>query len=187
MRRFEKNMKKLGQFILSDKIIEKMRDKIKRNERVKKELGFSLFQKNNILIDRWHCTGNKGSIFPSNKCINGEELVGGFHTHPHKNSEPSIGDMQNAYREGFECIGGFLDQKIVCYIRKTKFDKAHLDDITLTKEKVVGLFMLVKAAKKDKSKYLTESRRYKINNEYNETLRKEKTRILENYFEVVEL
>ena len=34
--------------------------------------------------------------------INGEKLVGGFHTHPKSNSDPSIGDLENAYREGFE-------------------------------------------------------------------------------------
>jgi hypothetical protein len=53
-------MKKIGQFILTDKTIKKMKDKLKRNEILKRELGFSLFQKNNILIDRWHCVGNKG-------------------------------------------------------------------------------------------------------------------------------
>jgi len=180
-------MKKLGQFTLTDKTIEKMRNKLKRNERVKRELGFSLFQKNNMLIDRWHCTGNKGCISPSDKCINGEELVGGFHTHPDDNSDPSLGDMQNAYREGLECIGGFLDQKIVCYVRKDKFDKAHLDDISQAREKVVYLLNSKKAAEKDKSKYLTESRRLEIINEYKETLRREKNRILEKYFEVIEL
>lgn len=177
----------LGKFTLSDKTIQKMRDKVKRNEKIKRELCFSLFQKNNILIDRWHCMGTKGSISPSSKCINGEELVGGFHTHPHDNSEPGMGDLLSAYREGLECIGGFFDKKIVCYIRKEKFDDISFDDIRLAREKVVSLLYLKKLAEKDKSKCLTEERRAEIINIYYETLRKEKARILEKYFEIVEL
>lgn len=180
-------MRKIGQYKLSNNIIKKMRDSIKKNKSIKRELGFSLFQKNNRLIDRWHCTGSKNCIFPSDKCINGEELIGGFHTHPEANSEPSIGDLQNAYVEGLEIIGGFLDQKIVCYVRKVKFDNAHLDDIKLTREKVIGMFNLVEAIKNIKPKFLDEYKRAKIINEYEETKRKEKTRILEKYFEVIEL
>lgn len=180
-------MKKLRQFILTDKSIKKMRDKIKRNETLKRELGFSIFQKNNVLIDRWHCIGNKYFISPSDKCLNGEELVGGFHTHPEANSEPSLGDLLNAYSEGLEIIGGFLDQKIVCYIRKVEFDNAHLDDIKLTRKKVIDLFYHMKAIEKIKPKYRDEHKSSEIINRYKETKHKEMCRILGKYFEVIDI
>ena len=166
--------KKLGSFILSDKIIKKMKDKIDKNKSTKLEFGFSLFQKNNILIDRWHCVGDEGCIFPSDKCINGEKLVGGFHTHPKSNSDPSIGDLENAYREGFECIGGALDTKITCYVRKGRFSKSKMDDILITRERLGRMFLDTY----ENPEYLDKFREMKNN---------ERCRILKSYFRTIEI
>lgn len=113
--------KNLNSFIISDKIIDIMKQKLKKTEEIKKELGFNLckIENSNELIDDTHCIGTECTMPLTNTCKTGTK-VGTFHTHPDSDSEPSFPDLWNGYHFGTECIGGTSDKKIVCYIRKDK-------------------------------------------------------------------
>jgi hypothetical protein len=119
--------KNLNSFILTDDIIDIMKQKIKKTETIGREHGFNLCHTKGIkeLKDDTHCIGTDCSISFEKTCKATTaktvwKKVGDFHTHPSGNSEPSLSDLWNAYHYGIECIGGTKDKKITCYVRKDK-------------------------------------------------------------------
>lgn len=116
--------KNLNSFILSDRVIEIMKQKLKKTEEIHKELGFNLCQieGSNELQDDTHCIGSECKITLAKTCSVGTK-VGLFHTHPGNGtgtSDPSISDLHNAYYYGISCIGGVEDKRIRCDVRKDK-------------------------------------------------------------------
>lgn len=114
----------LNSFILPDSVIESMKQKIKKTENIKRELGFNLCQLDgsNELKDDTHCIGSECRISLEKACKIGKK-VGLFHTHPKNGkgtSSPSLSDLQNGYYFGMNCIGGAGDHKVICYVRKDK-------------------------------------------------------------------
>lgn len=122
--------KNLNSFILSDNIIEIMKQKLKKTGDINKELGFNLCQieGNNELKDDAHCIGSECRL-PLAKACNIGTKVGTYHTHPKQNSIPSLADLWGGYYHGVECIGGTADQKIMCYIRKDKVRDPEINKI----------------------------------------------------------
>ncbi len=115
----------INSFILTDNMIELMKEKLKKTESLNRELGFNLCKvdESNELKDDTHCIGSDCRITLETVCKIGKK-VGLYHTHPRNGGEgtsnPSIADLQNGYFYGMNCIGGIVDQKIRCYIRKDK-------------------------------------------------------------------
>jgi len=113
--------KNLNSFILTDDIIEIMKQKLKKTGEIHKELGFNLckIEGDNELKDDTHCIGSECNLPLAKTCKIGTK-VGTYHTHPKQDSAPSLTDLWGGYFHGVECIGGTDDQKIMCYIRKDK-------------------------------------------------------------------
>jgi proteasome lid subunit RPN8/RPN11 len=113
--------KNLNSFVLTDNIIETMKQKLKKTENIQRELGFNLchVEGSNELKDDTHCIGTECSIPLEKTCKVGKK-VGTFHTHPTGDSTPSLADLWGGYYYGVECIGSISDKKIACYIRKDK-------------------------------------------------------------------
>lgn len=114
--------KNLNSFVLPDSVIDVMKQKLEKTEKIRRELGFNLCQigDSKELKDDTHCIGSECAIVLEGTCKTGKK-VGLFHTHPEKGkSDPSIADLDNAYYYGINCIGGVNDKKIKCYIRKDK-------------------------------------------------------------------
>jgi hypothetical protein len=113
--------KNLNSFVLTDNIIEIMKQKISKTENIRREFGFNLchIEGSNELKDDTHCIGTECAMPLEKTCKIGKK-VGTFHTHPESDSVPSLPDLWNGYYYGVECIGGTTDKKIVCYIRKDK-------------------------------------------------------------------
>lgn len=113
--------KNLNSFILTDDIIDIMKQKTKKTEIIHRELGFNLchIEGINELKDDTHCIGTACSLPLENTCKIGKK-VGTFHTHPSGDSTPSLPDLWGGYYHGIKCIGGVKDKKIACYIRKDK-------------------------------------------------------------------
>ncbi len=149
--------KNLNSFILPDKIIDIMKQKIKKTEEIKKELGFNLckIENNNELIDDTHCIGTECTMPLSKTCKTGIK-VGTFHTHPGEDSEPSFPDLWNGYYNGIECIGGVTDKKIACYVRKDKERNPEINKIfAINSERF-------KSLRAEKKHHITTQRGYKI-------------------------
>jgi hypothetical protein len=113
--------KNLNSFILTDDIIDIMKQKIKKTETIGREHGFNLCHIEGIkeLKDDTHCIGTACSLPLDKTCKIGKK-VGTFHTHPTGDSTPSLPDLWGGYYYGVECIGSAEDKKIACYIRKDK-------------------------------------------------------------------
>lgn len=116
--------KNLNSSILPDSVIEIMKKKLVKTEKVRRELGFNLCQVegSNQLQDDTHCIGSDCRIALEKTCKVGKK-VGLFHTHPGNGegtSGPSLSDLENAYYYGMNCVGGATDKKIKCYVRKDK-------------------------------------------------------------------
>lgn len=72
--------KKLNSYILPDKLIKNMKDKIEEARIQDIEVGFNLCAEYNMLHDEFPCTGTECEIRLANKCLKGKN-VGIFHTH----------------------------------------------------------------------------------------------------------
>lgn len=149
--------KNLNSFILSDNIIEIMKQKLKKTEDIKKELGFNLchIDDNNELKDDTHCIGSECNMPLAKTCKIGNK-VGTFHTHPKEDSIPSLPDLWNGYFYGVECVGGTVDQKITCYVRKDKVRDPEINKVFAAN---AARFASLKAGKKH---HLTTQRGYKM-------------------------
>lgn len=108
---------KLNSFILPDNVIQKMKETVSHSRTKDIEVGFNLCTENGNLHDENQCIGTECSVYIPKGCTKGKH-VGGFHTHPHSSSKPSIRDIANAYQNGMECIGSVEENGIKCYIRK---------------------------------------------------------------------
>lgn len=113
---------KLGQFILPNDVIARMRNKLIDTDRSNVEHGFDLCRKSgsNVLIDRGHCIGHECGINIKRICDPDEILEGDYHTHPVYGADPSFQDMITSYGLGIGCIGSVEDNDIKCYVRKDK-------------------------------------------------------------------
>lgn len=123
---------KLNSFILSDNIIEKMKDKIEETRLKKIETGFSLCTEIKDIRDKDdgtlkignECQGTECRISrPMQRCKEKEKYRGLFHTHPSGEIRPSISDILSMYEDGIGCIGIAKDNtKVIirCSIRKDK-------------------------------------------------------------------
>ncbi len=113
--------KNLNSFVLTDNIIDIMKQKLKKTKDIQKELGFNLchIEGNKELKDDTHCIGTECTLPLEKACKTGNK-IGTFHTHPKQDSQPSLPDLWGGYYYGVECIAGTKDKKIVCYIRKDK-------------------------------------------------------------------
>lgn len=123
---------KLNSFILSDNIIEKMKDKIEETRSKKIETGFSLCTErikdvrnkdDNILKIGNDCQGTECRISrPIQRCREKDKYRGLFHTHPSGEIRPSLSDILSMYEDGIGCIGITKDDtKIIrCSARKDK-------------------------------------------------------------------
>lgn len=123
--------KNIDSYILTDKVIEKMKGQIDKTRNSEIEHGFSLCSKSDkTIIDRRHCEGGACHSIMDVGCEKNEELVGFYHTHPGPDSGMSAGDMKAICERGKEkngeiipmrfiaCVGS-SGNKINCYIRKT--------------------------------------------------------------------
>lgn len=113
---------KLNSFILSDKLINRMKETFLESWNLGIEAGFDLCQKKNgDIVDRNLCTGTECEIRLKSKCPINEKFVGNFHTHPDAfDTLPSENDLANSYGTGISCIA---DQwEINCYLRKNRYD-----------------------------------------------------------------
>ena len=132
--------KNLNSFILPDNIIETMKKRLIKTGKIHRELGFNLckVEDSNELRDDTHCIGSACEIALAKACKIGKK-VGSFHTHPKNGkgrADPSIGDLQNAYYFGINCIGGEEDNNVKCYVRKDKeLNKKDYNAITHYREK----------------------------------------------------
>lgn len=129
-------------FILSDQIIEKMRNKMKETREKRKELGFGLCKSynksDNILTDGKECEGGVCSLGLTKGCKNiNQILIGHFHTHPTATSSLSIIDMVTGCQENIECVGSVRFNDIKCFVRKTDknscFNETRPEEIKLDK------------------------------------------------------
>lgn len=122
--------KNLNSFILSDNIIDIMKQKLKKTRDINRELGFNLCQieGSNELKDDTHCIGDECHLPLAKTCKVGTK-VGTFHTHPGQDSTPSLPDLWGGYYHGVECVGGVTDQKIACYVRKDKVQDPDINKI----------------------------------------------------------
>jgi hypothetical protein len=174
--------KNLNSFIISDKIIEIMKQELKKTEDIHKELGFNLchIDGNNELKDDTHCIGTNCSIHFAKACKIGNK-VGTYHTHTKSDSTPSLSDLWNGYFYGVECIGGTTDQKITCYVRK---DKTRDPDINKVFAANADRFSSLKA---DKKHSLTTQRGYKIYMSKFRDLQYTKNFLEKKYFDAVSI
>lgn len=113
---------KINSFSLSDKTVKRMFDLIDESKEKGIEIGFALCKESfkETLNDKDTCFGSRCTM-AATKCDKSETKIGGFHTHPISDSSPSIGDVENAYLYGVECIGGTTDKKVKCLIRKSSY------------------------------------------------------------------
>jgi hypothetical protein len=149
--------KSLNSFILTDNIIDVMKQKLKKTEDIHREFGFNLchVEGSNELKDDTHCIGKECSIQLEKTCKTGTK-VGTFHTHPRADSSPSLPDLLGGYYYGIECIGGIADKKIVCYVRKDKERNLETNKIFSTNTK------RFKSLSTEIAHNITKQRGYKI-------------------------
>lgn len=117
--------KQVNSFVLPDKIISNMKDKIKETKKLKIETGFALCsvedtdkRYSRILIKGTECVGTKCSI-KTGICKDNQKYIGNFHTHPRSHPTMSITDMVTGCSEKIECIGSAPYNSIRCFTRKT--------------------------------------------------------------------
>ncbi len=119
--------KQVNSFVLPDKIIYNMKDKIKETKKLKIETGFALCSVENTTDKRYSriitkgtdCVGTKCSI-KTGICKDNQKYIGNFHTHPRTHPTMSITDMVTGCSEKIECIGSAPYNTIRCFTRKTK-------------------------------------------------------------------
>ncbi len=119
---------KLGNYILPEEIVERMKKLTERSKEIQKEIGFNLCIdkhvaiNDNIMISTgMTCIGEKGCLSTIRKhtqeCPSDKIDVGGFHTHPNRDiAHMSHADAFGAYINGIECVGA--NKEINCFIRK---------------------------------------------------------------------
>lgn len=109
---------KLNNYILTDETKKEMRKKLEDTK--DEEHGFTLCSKrDNIIMPRGHPIGHSSKIEIDPKaCRNDEKFLGGYHTHPGKNSHASAYDLFHCGTNKITCIGGQIDNKIRCYTWK---------------------------------------------------------------------
>lgn len=131
-------MIRLNSYMLPEPVIEKMINKIQETKEKRLEVGFGLcrLKNTNIIRAGGSCTGTECEITQPRECLTGS-YVGGFHTHPMTDADPSIADLLNAYVNDVECIGSAIDSNIKCFVRIGPFvqkDKEDMDDLSKSVE-----------------------------------------------------
>src|SRR3972149_7644907 len=106
--------KNINSFVITDNMIDIMKQKLEKTENIHKELGFNLchIEGSNELKDDTHCIGTECSIPLENTCKIGKK-VGTFHAYPTGYSTQSLADLLGGYYYGTECVAGIADKKIV--------------------------------------------------------------------------
>lgn len=123
----------INSFILPDNIIKDMKDKIKETKKIKKELGFALCTKNNIIEKGSECVGTQ-CIIKVGKCRENQIYVGNYHTHPIGPASLSIADMATGCLEDIECVGSAPFKNIRCFTRKTDKSQCYNEIIPYEEE-----------------------------------------------------
>lgn len=131
---------KLNSFTLPDKVIDIMKEKLRKSEETKREFGFNLCKIDDTdeLKDDVHCIGSECNIRLYETCKIGKK-VGLFHTHPINGgsgaTKMSLSDMQNGYFYGITCIAGVEDKKIKCFVRKNDFNQEDYELIIYNRQR----------------------------------------------------
>lgn len=120
--------KNINSFILSDEIINLMREKQKQSIEKNKEIGFSMCaRKTDNIIEAKNITERfPEEVFVETRCPKEYNPIGGFHTHP-VTERASGTDLLISCNNMADCVG--VGDKIKCYIRKKD-----IDTINCTKE-----------------------------------------------------
>jgi hypothetical protein len=120
---------KLGNYVLPDNILERMKKLTDRSQEVQKEVGFQFCTDGNIdmngnipISTGMTCVGEKDCLTTIEKyrqqCPPNKIRIGEFHSHPNRyDANMSHPDANNAYMIGIECIGAL--KEINCFIRKS--------------------------------------------------------------------
>lgn len=106
---------------LSEKITQKMRDQLGDTLSTLKEHAFDICKNktnNEINISNIR-TGNRTGINIASQC-NNHSYIGSYHTHPDDLARLSAKDIIFACNSNIQCVGGVLDNKINCFIRKNE-------------------------------------------------------------------
>jgi hypothetical protein len=174
--------KSLNSFILTDNIIEIMKQKLKKTENIHREFGFNLchIEGSNELKDDTHCIGKECSILLEKTCKIGNK-VGTFHTHPKADSTPSLPDLWGGYYYGTECIGGIADKKIACYVRKDKERDLETNKLFATNVK------RFKSLSAEKEHHITKQRGYQVHMAKFRDLQYTKDFLQKKYFDTVNI
>ncbi len=113
---------KLNSYTIQDNIIDKMKTILEQTKKDGIEHGFDLCSKDNDLVIRNICEGDKCHIKLVKKCEKGEILAGSYHTHPKGTlGSWSPDDMHGACEEDFSCLGynWYGKGRIKCIVRKS--------------------------------------------------------------------
>lgn len=108
--------KRLNSYILTDAVKEKMEDTLR--ETILLEKGFALCSRDKIIEPRGNIVGTSDSIIIEPEHCKGEKFLGGYHTHPKKDSNASALDLFFCGMNKITCVGGQKDNKIKCYTWK---------------------------------------------------------------------
>ncbi len=113
---------KLNSYILTDEVKNAMKDKLYETQQTKKEMGFTICSKpNNIIKARGDLIGDSHKIeIDPGACSKDEKFLGGYHTHPEKDSQASAEDLHYCGKFKIICTGGQTDNKIRCHTWKYK-------------------------------------------------------------------
>lgn len=111
---------KLNSYILSDELIDKMKDRLNETRKNGLELGFNICKTNDTLISKDDCIGTTCQISIQKECSEQEKTpkVGDYHTHPHGPAFMSPTDTWKACGLDFRCVGSVNSGKINCFVRK---------------------------------------------------------------------
>jgi len=162
---------KLGRYMLSDNILERMKKLTDRSIEINKEIGFTFCANEDFNITNSSqfipispgetCVGDECELIRQN-CPQDKINIGGFHTHPPDNvPHMTYADANLAYENGIECIG--THKEISCFIRKSDYANEQIqktlnslyDKITKLNEQVE-----LHSEKMDKENYIDHTRKF---------------------------
>jgi hypothetical protein len=104
------NPLKINSFIFSKELMGKMINSIILSNEINEEIGFVLCAKDDIVVDKFHCKGEKCSSIGELECESGEIPIGFFHVYPRvKSSDILDQDIEIGYKYGL-IIGGGTDE-----------------------------------------------------------------------------
>ena len=111
-------MLKINSSILTDDIIDKMKEQLKRTKKDAIERGFLLTRSNNFIETGKSFTGDRHEVVMLEQAINIQKIAGIYHTHSTECARMTATDLESSCLFDISCIGGVKDNKIKCFVRK---------------------------------------------------------------------